>query len=118
MDYTSFLNYPIQVIGIDESYNSELKHIEDLVIFDLEYTGDVADLDEILPYFVYFHFCENRRSEVSAMTGEQSKVSEFTVPSVANSISVWNIGVKKLNALILANSETVNELYTSPISLL
>jgi hypothetical protein len=118
MDYTIFLNYPLQILGIDESYDSELTAIENFVIFDLEYSGAVEDLEEILPYFVFFHFCENRKSEVSAMTGEQSKVAEFTVPSVVTAISVWNIGVKKLNTLLLANEQTVNELYTSKISLI
>lgn len=118
MDYTNFLNYPLQILGIDESYDSELNAIESLVIFDIEYSGEVMDLEEILPYFVFFHFCENRKSEVSAMTGEQSKVAEFTVPAVVTAVNVWNVGVKKLNTLLLANEQTVNVLYTSKISLI
>lgn len=108
MDYTAFEKYPIQILGIDESYNDELTAIEEFIISDIAYTGEQSDIESILPYFVFHAFCVNRRSEVSAMTGEQSKVAEFTVPSSEAQTTAWNIGVKKLAAICLLNTKSVS----------
>lgn len=108
MDYTTFETYPLQIIGIDESYDSELTAIENFIVSDIAYTGVADDLVPILPYFVFHAFCVKRRSTVIAMTGEQSQLAEFTVPSYEAQKEVWNIGVNKLKALCLLKTTDVN----------
>ncbi len=118
MDYTTFENYPLQILGIDDSYNSELNAISSFLEGDIEYTGEVEDLENILPYFVFYKFCENRKSEITAASGEQSKTAEFSVATEVRQVKAWNYGVTKLNALLLANGETANEIYTSKITMI
>ena len=116
MTYENFTKYPIQILGINESYNDELTAINDFVVSDIEYSGDVADLESVLPYFVFFNFCENARSEVYANTGESATVKEHTVPSDRAQIAAWNFAVKELSKLCTDNQKTVNEKYLSLIS--
>lgn len=117
MDYTNFQTYPLNVLGIDESYNEELTAIEQAVIDEIGYTGDVADLELILPYFVFYKFCESKESDVTAQTGEMAKVAEFSVPSSKSMIRAWNFGATKLDNLCVANSQTVNSVYRCTIDL-
>ena len=118
MDYTTFEKYPIQILGIDESYNDEINEILSFVTDDIAYTGDASDLDDILPYFVFYKFCEKKRSEVNIQTGETTQLKEFTEPSLLQQINAWNIGVKKLDALCVANETEANEIYLSKISMI
>lgn len=113
MDYTSFETYPLQILGINDSYNDELTATEALVISEIDYSGNVDDLVSVLPYFVFFKFCENRFSAVDAMAGEQKKVSEFSAPSIETQVRVWNIGAKKLAELCALSGETANCIYQS-----
>ena len=117
MEYTAFETYPLQILGIDESYNSELTAIENFIIEDIAYSGDTDDLVPILPYFVFHNFCENRRSQVTALNGETSHVAEFTLPSYDQQKNVWNIGVEKLNALCLLKITTAKIDYRLEYSL-
>jgi len=116
MNYENFNTYPLQILGIDESYDDELKAIEEFVIDEISYTGDVNDLTLLLPYFVFCAFCEKKYSEVVASVGETATVKEFTIPANSAQIKVWNVGVKKLNDLCNENSTTANEKYLSKIS--
>ena len=117
MDYTYFENYPLQILGIDESYDSELAAIEDFIKSDIAYTGDVLDLIPILPYFVFHNFCFARLSDVVAMSGERASVAEFTIPSSEKMKSNWNIGVEKLTALCLLKTTTAKKDYLLEYSL-
>jgi hypothetical protein len=117
MEYTAFKDYPIQILGIDATYDDELTAIEDVVLSEMEYTGDVSDLETILPYFVYCAFVESRISDVTAQTGEQQRTAEFTIPSFNALVRAWNLGVKKLATICTDNGKTVAERYTSNISL-
>lgn len=118
MNYQDFLKYPLQIVGINEDYDNALDAIEELVKSEIEYSGDIEDIESVLPYFVYFKFCENRESEVSATLGEHITVSETVGSSYAAMIRAWNLGVKKLNAICLEKTATANKYYTSKISLL
>lgn len=117
MEYTAFENYPLQILGIDESYNSELTVIEDFIKSDIAYSGVEDDIVPILPYFVFHNFCEKRRSQVTALNGENSHVAEFTLPSTDQQKNVWNIGVEKLNALCLSKTTTAKIDYRLEYSL-
>jgi len=117
MDYTYFQKSPIKLTGIDESYNDELTAIEDFIKSDIAYTGDVLDLIPILPYFVFHNFCDERRSEVVAISGERASVSEFTVPSFEKQKRGLNIGVEKLTALCLLKTTTAKKDYLGEYSL-
>lgn len=117
MNYTNFKQYPIQILGINESYNDELKAIETLVIGEIEYSGEQADIAEILPYFVFFKFCESKFSEVTTK-GEMLQVAEFSVPSVLSQVRAWNIGAKKLDDLCTANETTASDNYRSQRNIL
>lgn len=115
MDYTNFQTYPLEIYSINESYNEELEAIKAVVIDEMNYSGDVEDLVYILPFFVFLKFCESKESVVSASNGENLQVSDLTVPSRAIQRNAWNIGVKKLKALILSNNETADIEYLSEI---
>ena len=117
MEYTAFENYPIQLLGIDATYNSELTAIEQVVISEIAYTGDASDIAAILPYFVYCAFVESRLSDVTGQSGEQQRTAEFTVPSFNSLVRVWNMAVKNLNAICTEKGNTASDEYTSPISL-
>ena len=118
MDYSNFEKYPLQIIGINESYNDELTAIEEVVIDEIGYSGDVNDLENILPYFVFFKFCEDRASSVTAKTGEMSEVAEFSVPSVLSQVRAWNIGAKLLDDLCTENEVTADDNYRSQRNML
>jgi hypothetical protein len=117
MDYTYFQNYPLQILGIDESYNDELIDIEDFIKSDIAYSGDVLDLIPILPYFVFHNFCFARLSDVVAISGERASVAEFTIPSNEKLKSNWNIGVEKLTALCSLKTTTAKDDYLKEYSL-
>lgn len=117
MDYTIFENDPLQIIGIDESYNEELTAIEKFIASDILYTGNSSDIVNILPYFVFHRFCEKRRSIVTATTGEQSQVAEFTIPSYEMQKEVFNMGVEKLIEICLINNKSANRKYLLGYSL-
>lgn len=118
MNYQDFLTYPLQIVGINEEYDNEITAIEELVKSEIEYSGDDEDIESVLPYFVYFKFCENRESEASATLGEHITVSETVGNSYAAMIRAWNLGVKKLNAICTEKSTTANKYYLSKISFL
>lgn len=116
MDYTNFQTYPITVLGIDESYNDELTAIEQAVIDEIDYSGDADDLEALLPYFVFYKFCEDKETIVSTK-GEMAQVAEFSVPSQATMIRAWNVGAVKLNALCIEKSTVANAVYRCRIDL-
>ena len=112
MDYTTFEKYPINILGIDESYNDELIAIETLVKSEIEYSGEVSDIESVLPYFVFFKFCEDKSSQVTTK-GESAQVSEMTVPSILSQVRAWNIGAKMLLDVCAEKSTSANLNYQS-----
>lgn len=116
MDYTRFENYPIRILNISEANNEELNFIEDQLISDIAYSGEVDDLELILPYFVYCAFIEERMSETTECAGEMAGVSDSSVHALLKYNRAWNIGAKMMAALI-ANGQTCTEKYYSQISL-
>lgn len=115
--YENFSAYPIQILGIDDTYNDELTAIETLVKEKIAYTGEVADIESVLPYFVFYKFCEDRLSEVTAKNGENITTSEFTMPSQNTMIRAFNLGVKKLCAICIEKAQTANIIYLDEISI-
>ena len=119
LTFNNFKTYPIEIIGITADYNARITAIETFVLSDLEYSGEASDLNAILPYFVFWYFCQDRTTVVTAQTGENSQVQkEFSTPEIFKQVQAWNLGVKKLQTLIDANEETVNVYYLSKRSLL
>lgn len=112
MDYSNFQQYPINILGIDETYNDELNAIEQAVIDELDYSGDADDIEEILPYFVFYFYCQDKVSMVSTK-GEMYQTAEFSGMDVISQNRAWNIGAKKLLALCTENGKTANENYQS-----
>lgn len=100
LNYQSFLKYPIKINGIDSTYDSYIKDIEDFLIADLAYSGTASDLDDILPYFTFFLLCQDKNSTVDANVGESTQVKEFTEASTTKQIKAWNIGVDKLRVIL------------------
>jgi hypothetical protein len=150
LTYADFTKFPIQIIGIDANetideevvylYDEKIEEIEDFVISDIAYSGEAADLTAILPYFVFWYFCNDATSQVVVESGENGQVKEFSYPEVFKQVQAWNIGVDKLravfeitddklnlvngsmsqkiHALVLAAGKTINEKYLSKRSLL
>jgi len=118
MTYEDFKTYPLQISGINDSYNSELTAIEALVKSEIEYSGNDEEIKNVLPYFVFFKFCENKGSEVSATLGENVTVAETTQPTYEKMVRAWNIGAKMLNAICTEKGTTASKYYLSKISFL
>ena len=112
MDYTKFENYPLTILGIDESYNEELKAIEEVVLNAISYSGVASDIVNILPYFVFYAFCEDKESDVT-VKGESITSTLLTVPSMLKQIKVWNIGAEMLRLKCIEKGQTANENYQS-----
>lgn len=118
MDYTDFLTYPLQILGIDENYNSEIEAMKNLAIDEINYSGDVSDIEPVLPYFVFWLFCENKRSQVVANVGENAQVKEFSYQTMTMQVVAWNIGAKKLREICAEKNKTASEHYQSERNLI
>lgn len=154
LTHAEFMSFPLQIAGIDDSqivmvdneettvylYDEKIGQIEDFVVEDLAYSGEASDVSDILPYFVFWYFCQDCQTTVFAETGENSQVKEFSTPEISKQIQAWNIGVKKMrevfsitdealslacgtlceriHSLVLASGKTVNEKYLSMRSLI
>ena len=112
MKYTEFETYPLTILGIDESYDAELTAIENFVKTDIAYTGDMLDIVPILPYFVFYSFCESKESDIT-VKGESITSTLLTVPSMIKQIKVWNIGAEMLRLKCIEKGQTANEKYQS-----
>jgi hypothetical protein len=112
MEYTKFETYPLNISGINESYNEELTAIEGVVSNAISYSGDVADLVNILPYFVFYAFCEDKGSDVTTK-GESITSALLTVPSLQKQIKAWNLGAELLRLKCIEKTATANKNYQS-----
>lgn len=113
----NFKKYPIEILGIDATYNEELTAIETFVKSEIEYSGKIADIESVLPYFIFFKYFENKHSETT-VKGETAVVAEHTVPSYDIQIRAWNIGAGLLKNICLAKGTTASKKYLSKIGLL
>jgi len=114
MTYEAFTAYPLEIKGITEDSNEHITAISDFVLEKLQYTGDAADLNGLLPYFVYFHFIEDLLTDVSVRTGETAIIRDESNFSTYKMCKAWNEGVTKLLALLAEKTdETANEEYQS-----
>lgn len=120
MDYSDFKSYPIQIVGIDSDYDDMLNEIKNFILADMNYSGDEADLDSVLPYFVFYNFCQEQQSTVVHSVGETSQTKEFSDISLTKQINAWNIGVAELTLICNEKGTTVDktELYLSKRTLL
>lgn len=118
LTYADFLEYPLQIAGIDASetvgetttyfYSEKITEIETFVVEDMAYNGSVS-LSAILPYFVYWFICRDWKSNVMVEAGESEQLKEFTVPSIMKQVRNWNIGVDKLRAALGITDELIDE---------
>lgn len=140
LTYNDFTSYPLQIVGITSAYNAKITAIENFVTSDLAYSGEASDISAILPYFVFWFFCNDTTTTVFVETGENSQTKEFSTPETIKQVNAWNIGVDKLrtvleitddtielasgtmaekiHSLVLATGKTINEKYLSKRSLL
>jgi hypothetical protein len=118
LTYSSFQTFPLQIVGITSDYNAKIQAIENFVIADLAYSGEASDISAILPYFVFWFFCQDTQTTVFVETGENSQVKEFSTPEIFKQVQAWNIGVDKLRTVLEATGKTINEKYLSKRSLL
>ena len=116
LTYTAFQKFPLQIVGIDADYNAKITAIEEFVVADLAYSGTASDITSVLPYFVFWFFCQDRATNVSVETGENLQLKEFTEPAIEKQINAWNLGVEKLTAICTEKSTTVKSKYLSKIS--
>jgi hypothetical protein len=112
MDFTAFQQYPLQIINVSEDDNLELAAIELVVLEEIAYSGDATALESILPYFVYFKFCEDRLTKVT-LDGESGSVNDQTKPSDLSMCRAWNKGAEKLAELCESNGATASLNYQS-----
>lgn len=113
----NFKKYPIEILGIDATYNEELTAIETFVKSEIEYTGEDSDIESVLPYFIFFKYFENKHSETT-VKGETAVIAEHTVPAYDIQIRAWNIGVSLLRFICSDRGTTASKKYLSKIGLL
>lgn len=113
LTHNDFKTYPLQIVGISAEYDSQITAIEAFVREEIAYTGTASDIADVVSYFVFYHFCEDKASEVNAKTGETSQIAEFTVPSVLSQVTAWNLGASKLLAICNEKVKEANPIYTS-----
>lgn len=141
LNYTNFLQFPLQIVGINSDYNSKITAIENFVVSDLAYSGLAGDITAILPYFVFWYFCQDAITTAAVESGENLQVKEFSEPAMDKQIQNWNTGVKmlravfgitdellasmsgltnaeKMHSIVEATGKTVNEKYLSKRNLL
>ena len=116
LTYTAFEKFPLQIVGIDADRNTKIAAIEEFVVADLAYSGTASDITSVLPYFIFWFFCQDRATTVSVETGENLQLKEFTEPAIEKQINAWNLGVEKLAAICTEKSTTVKSKYLSKIS--
>ena len=117
MNHETFTAYPLEIKGITSASDEKIQAIKDFVLEKISYSGDVADLETLLPYFVYFHFLEDLLTDTSVNTGETAIIREQSNRDTAKMIKVWNEGVSRLAALTADNGETYNQKYKSKIGI-
>lgn len=115
LTYSSFQTFPLQIVGVTSDYNAKITAIENFVTADLAYSGDAGDLTAILPYFVFWFFCQDTQTTVFVETGENSQVKEFSTPEILKQVQNWNIGVDKLRTLFGITDEILNSFNHGPI---
>jgi len=118
MTHETFTAYPLEIKGITDASDEKITAIKDFVLEKISYSGDAADLETLLPYFVYFHFLEDLITDVSVNTGETAIIREESNRDIVKMVRSWNEGVEKLNGLIEDKKETCNPKYQSKISLI
>lgn len=106
--FADFKTYPINIIGIDADFNSDLQSMEAVATDLLAYSGDVDDVSEVIKYVVYLLFWQSRRSAFDAQTGEQKTVKEFTEFSSVQKNTVLYIAENKLASICNENGTTAN----------
>ena len=116
LTYTAFEKFPLQIVGIDADRNAKISAIEEFVVADMAYSGTASDITSVLPYFIFWFFCQEKSTTVSAETGENLQLKEFTEPAIEKQINAWNLGVEKLAAICAEKSTTVKSKYLSKIS--
>lgn len=109
LTHADFNSYPIKIAGIDKSegsgeslvylYDAMITGLETFVISDMAYTGDVT-VSAVLKYFVYYLFCQEQASTVTANAGENVNVDKVSMPSKDKQVFAWNYGVESLRTLL------------------
>jgi hypothetical protein len=102
--YTTFLTYPLEIVGITSEYNTRITAIENFVISDMALTGVaegvIASVAAILPYFVFWYFCQNEATIITAKTGENAQIQKTSIPALNKQIQNWDIGVDKMRTAL------------------
>ncbi|NCB85599.1 MAG: hypothetical protein EOM44_14080 [Bacteroidia bacterium] len=118
MNHETFTAYPLEIKGITSASDERIQAIKDFVLEKISYSGNAADLNALLPYFVYFHFLEDLITDTSVNTGETAIIREQSNRDTAKMVKAWNEGVERLISLLADSKETCNEKYKSKIGIL
>lgn len=111
LNYTAFQQFPLQIIGISSDYNAKITAIENFVVADLSYTGDAGDIEAILPYFVFWFFCQDEKSSVVVEVGENSQIKEFSFPEITKQVMAWDLAVEMLLVVCENNGTSAKAKY-------
>ena len=118
MNYTTFTIFPLEIKGVTERSNDKITAFKNYVLEKISYSGNVSDLANILPYFVFFHFLEDLMTDVSVNTGETAIIRTESNFESIKMVNAWNEGAKMLSELVEDNGESCNKNYTSKRSML
>jgi hypothetical protein len=110
LTYTSFQTYPTEIAGITSEYNSKIAAVESFVVEDMAAVGVTVD-SAILKYFVYWYFCQQAVTNVTAKAGETLTISKTSIPAIDMQIQNWNTGVDKLRVACGITSEILKSYY-------
>ena len=114
MTYEQFTVYPLEIQGITAASDQKIEAIEKRVIEKIDYSGEISEIEELIPYLVYFHFLEDLLTDVSARTGETAITRDDSNFSTRKMVAAWNEGVYGIAAIAEDAGETYNTAYLSP----
>lgn len=95
---SNFKNYPVQILGIDGTYDAELAAMEVVAKRLLSYSGDILDVANVIVYLVYLLFWNDKNS-VTTVTGESRAVKEFTEMSSFQKDMVLSLARKEMRGI-------------------
>jgi len=118
LTHADFNSYPVIISGINKSegsgeslvylYDAMISGLEEFVNSDMAYTGSVT-VSAVFKYFVYYLFCQEQASTVTANAGENINIDKVSMPSRDKQIFAWNYGVESLRTLLGITKDLIDE---------
>lgn len=115
MFYENFKNYPLKIHGITEASENHLLAIKEQFLKDLKYSGDVSEVEDVIPYFVFYLFLHDAETNASVGVGETRQKRDESTQDYQLAVNSWNLGVESLSKILEDKETSCNPHFISPI---